>query len=178
MNNYKNNQNIFNETLFISKLLDLKLYLFIFDNFNNNIKINDNMYYYIKINTNDKIILLISTDKNYNFNQEIDNENYNKLILDYKNIFYYLNKIDDKYINEKNLNVFWKNQFLVSNIIDSVLGGWILNPPNNWGSYNKNIENENELNEKIFNKINEWLKKKNTSNYIDLENEKIKELIN
>jgi hypothetical protein len=57
-----------------------------------------------------------------------------------------------------NIDIVWKNQYLVSSLIDYFTGGLVFNKPSSWYSTNKDLNEENKLNNKIYYLESNWLK--------------------
>lgn len=181
---------IVNEVLFYSKIIGLKINLFEFNNDKskeNKIDLTQNLeniinlsevLYLIKVNFLNKSIIIIAFDSNINIEfNEFFFYKIEKKLDSYKIIYDYLKTNLNYEIAENNIIILWKNQFLVSSVLDFYSGGLVLAIPKNWKSYNVDRQKEIKINYEIFNLTNNWLKSKKINSLEQLFIFKEKELL-
>jgi hypothetical protein len=148
----------FIDVFFLTKILNLKSQLIKLKDYDiNNLKNLDNFYYVIKIKLEKESIIIVSyylENKEFKFFENLKYKTDNLY-----EIFYIINNfLDLNTLNINNIDIIWKNQYLVSPLIDYFTGGLIFNIPKSWYSINKNLDEENELNKKIYRLESNWLK--------------------
>ena len=179
-------KNLFIEILFLSKLLNFNIYMF---NLNKNIKkyeeeelINffkkKDLIFLFNISINLKKTILFCTKGNFKNLNKIDNSKIIFISNEYKYIFdYIINNIKLVNLKKEDTIIIWKNQYIISSLLDYYDFDFLNKNSNNLYSINFDLNDEKKFNNKILIDLNKWYDEKKINNENQMNFEKIKYII-